>query len=451
MGEPEAYLILKNRSFSMRWTFEPLKVGLRAQDIQTGLQDVDLGALAAETKNVRLIGMAERLAIHIRGSDVISDYKRLEYIASQFGIDSLVLPNVLNVLQELEWARIEKIGTQIKKIEESVPYFSDIYSLAGEYFKNIPHSEVEEATIKICDTLAISPLPEEKIKEELGEDKLYEMVLSIGKSGGLIQEYQSRETGEKVLYSPQYWIENPEKIAELYKLIRTFGAENIHKVLQMIKEYQGFPINISISVNQELNDERKIIIEAIKRGIILAPKVRSFKGEKFFGFIPSIGISLEEKIIFEKAMAILACIRYGQHFGSITKIKYPEAIINKLLEPPHKIGSHTEIKQQYGILVSRGIGKIYRDRFHKDRYYFELIDTEENIKAVKLAKDLLKIGEKIEEKGLSEEIRKILFYPGSYEEALRTLPKMKRTPKISSMVQEEIDSIICNVMDILRT
>ena len=435
----------------MRWTLEPLKIGLRAQDIQTGLQDVDLKALAVETKIIRLIGMAERLAIHIRGSEVITDYQRLEYIASQFGIDSLILPNVLEFLQELEWIRIEKVGSEIKKIEESVPYFSNIYSLAGQYFKDISHSEVEEATIKIYDSLTISPLPEEKIKEDLGDSKLYEMVVSIGKSGGLIQEYQSRETGEKILYSPQYWIENPKKINELCMLIEKFGAENIYKTFQMIKEYQGFPINICSNVNQELNNEEKIIIEGIKKGIILAPEVYSFKGKKFFGFLPQIGISLEEKVIFEKAMAILACIRYGQHFGLITRIKYPEAILDKLLEPPHTIGSHTEIKQQYGILVGRGIGRIYPDRFRKNRYYFKLISTEENKKAVKLAKDLLKIGEKVEERGFFKELQEILFYPGSYEEALRTLPKMKKEPQISSTIQEEINKIICDVMDILQT
>src|SRR3989338_7328515 len=105
---------------------DPVKVGLRAQDIQTSLQDVDLGPLGAETKNLRLLGMAERLAIHIRGTDVIDDYKRLEYIGSQFGIDSLVLPSVLNVLEELEWVRVEGKGAK-RKVEESVPFFRDIY------------------------------------------------------------------------------------------------------------------------------------------------------------------------------------------------------------------------------------------------------------------------------------------------------------------------------------
>lgn len=71
--------------------------------MQPSLQAMDLGALGAETKNIRLVGMAERLTIHIRGSDVIEDQRGLEYIASQFDIDALLLPRVLEVLQEIGW------------------------------------------------------------------------------------------------------------------------------------------------------------------------------------------------------------------------------------------------------------------------------------------------------------------------------------------------------------
>lgn len=427
-----------------------LRIGVRSQDIQTSLQGIDLGALNPETKNIRLIGMAERLAIHIRGADVIDDYKRLEYVASQFDIDALVLPKVLNVLEEIGWVRVKGEGDRISKVEESVPYFSDIYGTMGEYYKSSHPSEVENATLIVTDYLALSPIGEEKIQRKLGlgQDE-YKMVFDIGRSGRFLDRYESPQNGEGVLYSPLYWVENPEKIETIFNLLKKFGAEEIIGALRRVRDYQGFPLPdnlLSGKPSELLREEDLIIFEAINKGILLAPKVNSLRGGKHFAFTPYVGIPIEEKIILEKAMAILACVRYGQHFGSITKIKYPAAILDSLLESPHRIGSHTEIKRQYAILVGRGVGRIFPDRFSKDRYYFQLIETEENIKALKLAKDLLMVGEVISEKGLIPELQEVLFYPGSYEEAARTLPKIKRPSRVSEETREHI----FNIMDALR-
>jgi hypothetical protein len=338
-------------------------------------------------------------------------------------------------------------------VEESVPYFSDIYSVAGQYFFSSDHSEIEEATIAVCDSLALLPTTKEEIKRKLGLDsKACEMVLDIGKSGKFIDEYKSARTKETVLYSPLYWIENPDKLENVYVLLREFGAEQVFAALKKIKQYQGLPLadDLLTGDNDTIPEDMKIIGEAMRRGIILAPKVKSLRGEKHFAFSPHIGIRLEEKVILEKSMAILACIRYGEHFWLITGIKNPHRILNRLLDPPHRIGPHTEIKMQYAILVGRGVGKVFPDRFKKDRYYFELIPTEENKKALQLAIDLLKVGEVLEEKGLSKDLQSVLFYPGSYEEAMRTLPKLKRPAYLSLETQEGIFNIFNDTVDKLR-
>ena len=433
----------------MREKISPLKIGVRCQDIQTSLQDISLGALSSETKNIRLLGMAERLAIHIRGVDVIEDYKKLEYVAGQFGIDSLILPNVLETLEEIGWVRVQKRSGRIIKVEESVPYFKDIYSEIGEYYNNTPHSEIEDAIIETTDKLALSPINEETIRKDLGKE-LYKIVLDIGKSGKFIEEYESLDTKEKILYSPIYWVENPKIIEEIYRLLKQFGAENVVRVLKEIRDYQGYPLSDSLfkAEKESISQDDQILFELIKRGIVLAPQVVSFKGRKSFAFTPYPEISIEEKVILEKAMAILACVRYGEHFGLITKIRYPEAILDKLLESPHIIGPHTEIRKQYALLVGRGIGKIFPDRVLSDRWYFQLIDKEENIKAVKLAKDLLVVGEAISDRGFQEELQKILFTPGSYEEALRTLPRLKKPANLSPETHEHI---LNEIMDVLRT
>lgn len=432
----------------MEKKISPLKIGIRCQDIQTSLQDISLGSLTSETKNIRLLGMAERLAIHIRGTDVISDYKKLEYVAGQFGIDSLILPRVLETLEEIGWVRVKKSTGQIKKVEESVPYFKDVYSEVGEYYNNTSHSEIEDAIIETTDKLALSPINEQTIRNNLGE-KLYKIVLDIGKSGKFIEEYDSPDTKEKILYSPIYWIENPKKIEEIYKLLKQFGVENVIRILREIQDYQGCPLTDRLFKTEKgsLSQDDQILFELIKRGIILAPQVNSFRGRKSFAFTPYPEISIEEKVILEKAMAILACVRYGEHFGLITRIRYPEAILDKLLDPPHIIGPHTEIRKQYAILIGRGIGRIYPAKGVSNRWYFQLIDKEENIKAVKLAKDLLIVGEAISDRGFQEELQQILFTTGTYEEALRTLPKLKKPAPLSS---ETYEHILNKIVDNLR-
>lgn len=431
---------------------DPLRVALRAQDVQTSTQDINLGPLNAEIKNIRLIGMTARLALHIRGTEVIKDYKRLEYIAGQLGVDALALPSVLSVLEELGWVRVRSSANRNKIVEESVPYFRDLYPEMGRYYQEHDHSEIEDGLIRCCDDLAVSPITEGEMRNQMGLDnKALGLVLDIGKSGKLIQSYQAKSTGEKVYYSPVYWVEHPDKMQQMYELLKKYGAAKVYRTFEKIRDYQGMPLAQDvISGDNVTSEEMKILAEAIRRGIILAPVVDSHSGAKLFAFTPYVGISVEEKIILEKAMAVLACVRYGQHFGAITKIKYPGRILDVLLEPPHTIGPHTEIKKQYAILVGRGVGRIYPDRSQPDRCFFQLISTDENTRAVELARDLLNIGEVMERKGFSQDLHDVFFYEGSYEEAMRTVPKVKEPAQLSPESRERVSDIINDVMDKLR-
>ena len=432
---------------------KPLKVGLRAQDVQTSVQDVELGPLNAETKNIRLVGMAERLAIHIRGADIIRDYRRLEYIASQFGIDSLgVLPKVLDVLQELSWVRVDNSGPE-PKVEETVPYFTDIYTAAGSYFQASKPSEIETAALAVCDALASSPTTKEQLLGALGiDEKAYRTIVDIGKSGRFLEEYQSPAAKAPVLYSPLFWVENPTKLDDLAELLQAYGAEDVCRALARVRSYPGLPLRDAVlAPDQELRREDEIARELIRRGILLAPDVTSHSGRKNFAFTPHVGIPVERKMVLEKAMAILACIRYGEHFGAITRIKFPTDIIDRLISPPHRIGSHTEIRRQYALLVGRGMGRSFPDRHNPGRFYFELVPKPENIQACRLARDLLAAGDVLEGKGLSLDLQRLLLHPGgSYEEAMRTLPKLRQSVTISAETQRRLASVLDDTMDKLR-
>jgi len=432
----------------MKDKIKPLKIGIRCQDIQTCTQDLSLKDLAVEFKNIILLGKAERLALHIRGTEILKDIDRLELMACQFDIGPDALPKVLSVLEEIGWIRTTKKYNQIVIIEETVPFFKDIYSIAGDYYLSIKTHESEDAIIEVLDSLALSPNFENEIKKKFNiDDRLYGIIMDMGKNGGIIDEVKLEDQQDKMLYTPIYWTENPSKMQAVYELLKKYGSEKILNVLKKVQDYQGIPIPDMIlkNKNQVPNEDLQIYSDFIKSGILLAPKVKSFSGEKHFAFIPYQGISIEEKVILEKAMAILACVRYGQNFGSITKIKSPEILLEKLSKSPYKIGPHTEIRQQYAILVGRGIGRIYKDKFYSDRWYFELIEKEDNIKAVKLAIDLLTIGQAIYGKHFEKELQEFLFYSGTYDEAIRTIPKLKKNIKISKITSEYMFDLLNNI------
>ena len=53
-----------------------------------------------------------------RRSDVISDYRRIEYLAGQSGIDALILRGALKVLEDLERVRVPQSSGGTVKVEE---------------------------------------------------------------------------------------------------------------------------------------------------------------------------------------------------------------------------------------------------------------------------------------------------------------------------------------------
>jgi len=131
------------------------------------------------------------------------------------------------------------------------------------------------------------------------------------------------------------------------------------------------------------------------------------------------------------ARAILACVRYGQHYAGVTRIKNPLLIINAL-EERKKLSPHSEIPRQYFILWEKGIARFSRDTEHSDRYWLHIIDRKDNMKALRLARDMLTVGEAITERGLDPQVRAILF-SGTYDEPLTALAERRQEVSLSPM------------------
>ena len=423
------------------------EVGLRAQDIQTGLQDTLLrGPVAGLFDNTRLVGMAERLAIHIRGAEVIDDYDRLCVVASRLGIDSLVVPQVLSILEEVEFVRVDRSHSKVSKVYEDVPYFADIYGRMGSLWRTRSLSEIEQASVDILQSLSLSPVPEETMQCQYGLDRGdFSIIKDVGVSGGYITAYQSPKDEATILYSPLFWEEHPEV---LYALLKKYPAEEIAAAIEKVRTQQGFPI--PELKEGSITRQDQILVETMACGLLPTPAVDSLQGKRYFAFTPYSGgirLSLLEKAILQKARAILSCVRYGQHFGTITKIRNPELILNAL-EQRRRIGPHTEIARQYALLVVEGVGRIVRDSTYKDQYHFIVIDTEDNLKAIAVARDMLLVGEAITDRGLDSKTRAVLFYPGTVQEPLTTLAETRQKPLLSEeVIKRELDQLVDRVRE----
>ncbi len=224
-------------------------------------------------------------------------------------------------------------------------------------------------------------------------------------------------------------------------------------VFDQFRNCQGSPLPNGLFVAESgfaATENQSLAGELVSAGMLLAPQVDSSRGVRHFGFTPHAGIQPEEKTVLEKAMAILACVRYGEYFGSITRIKFPDVILDRISRSPYRIGPHSEIRQQYSLLALRGIGKVFPSKTERGRFYFELLPTEENLRAVQLARDLLLAGEAMETKVVDSGAQNLLFASGTYEESTRTIPKVQRQAPVSRKTKEAINTIVLGLSDEIR-
>ena len=140
-------------------------LALRSQDIQTGLQEYRID----EFEVLLRIGMATRLAIHLRGGD-IADYSRLKEVSSLlFGIERLVYPSIVTLLEDIEFVKVIGTGSS-RKIVPTVPYFDDLYQTLGEKAEVDGLNELEVASIDVLDKLSTTPLRRESVQKALNID-----------------------------------------------------------------------------------------------------------------------------------------------------------------------------------------------------------------------------------------------------------------------------------------
>lgn len=414
---------------------KPFEQGLRCQDVHAGLRGIDpnspgLGRL----DDTRMVGMAATLASAIRGQDIIRDGQTLKLVAAeQLDIDPLAFPGVIDLLAAAEFVHsVQRSGGKVNQFVESIPLHEDLYATLGQVWSDRQPTSLEQQMLATVHRLAAGPLPAEDLVDAIGLDSNEAPeILQLARDADLVKSITTVD-GE-VLYSPFMGFEHPDAIGPV---LAEHGPQQFQDEFGALRSYQGLPLSAT---------DHPALLDAVNRGLIAAPAVeRPDHQLQIFACLPyALDPSLfgVRKVVLDKAEAILACVRCGQHFGGVTRITRPLAILGALLDPDrnHALRAHSSAQRQYQPLYRMQIV----DFVPAGNWVSpKLIETEDNIAAVRLARELIAFGEPMDNRTVGEADTRLLLLDGShYVPPIQTVQR-RRSVHLS-------DRQFSNAMDVL--
>lgn len=408
---------------------DPRVAALRAQDVYSGLQTVDQtsGLIAAELGATRLTGMAATVAANIKGIDLIRDPKALTVVAAQqWGIDSLALPSVLEVLQEVGYVTLHKNarGT-LTHIDEHMPLLhEDLYGSLGAHWEDNFPSELDQAAVDSLERLAAAPMRLSDLEARISDGDTAERLLQIGEAAQFTRVLELSD-GDDLVWSPFCAYEQPEALSELFG---AFEEDEIREQFGRVRDYQGLPLDKGATV---LN-------QAVGQGILLANTIKGTGGEAAFAFVPYRADPAQrrmQKVILDKALILLACVRYGENYAR-HRIRFPVALLRKLRDGA-SLSATTEASSQYRTAAQEQILRL--EPAGHGYFRAQLVQTPDNVAAVNLAIDLLTHGEPLASREDPEQ--KLLFTGGRYLTPLMTMKeRAPATPLSGDFVLSLVDT-----------
>lgn len=396
-------------------------------DIQSGLGNIHV----PDFESMRTMGMAATLAMHLRGLPEI-EYEVLRKVSDYFFcIPSYALKEALTILAEIEYVQIITKGAKIVSIIPNVPRFQDLYEGVGDYFTFGELNEHEQGTLLILSELQTKPENRDRLISSTGIDNaMFNRCIDIGTHGNYLKEFRAR--GRNIVASPFYFSDNLE---ELVDLSVKSGCTDIQVVLEIIKNNQGWPLSL-IDQRLELGGhklsqtQKDLLKHLCSEGILKPPSIEFKSARETFVFTPRPGGSRLDSVnreIYERAMALVACVRKGQLLSEQYRIKMPVKILEKLRDRGY-IGSNSEAANQYQNLVFLKVGSLRHTI--GDRYQFHLNKTEENISALDLAINLLRTGE-MSSLDINEDARLALSKDEKYIQSIISSAELKKREKVA--------------------
>ena len=392
------------------------ELSARCHEIQTGLGLTEV----PDFDNLRSIGMAVRLALHIRGLSVVK-YDTLRMVATHFlGIPGAAVKSIVEILGEIEFVKIQSEGRTINAVVPNVPYYENMYSELGKFAVETGFNESEELALDMLCRLAKSPEKVDSLEAKIGAERtLFERALKLGREGSYLRVHRAR--GRDVVLSPTYFSENAEIFADM---VAGKGSSEIKHLMKAIQAMQGVPLSV-IEKNKEIAgiklsaDEIQLLKRLAQDGAVKPPSISTdHSGENFFLFTPTpagAALSPTKRDVYEKAMAIVAAVRQGQYLSKEYAIRFPAALINAL-RTNMKLGkSSSEANQQYKQLVYMRVAHLIPTGGNRSE--LRIIDTPENREALEMAYQLVRSGVSSGAE-VDDDARRALQKPHSYVESM---------------------------------
>jgi hypothetical protein len=411
---------------------DKLLIGLRVQDFHESLKVVSsFGPKDVKFKQTLLIGKAASLAMHLRGLLFVENLEQLEYAAASLGISSLELPVVLNELEVLDFVRVTRASGSVKRIDVKVPEFRSGYADLGSRWNDLKPSEIEQAGILTLENLYHGPQKFESVEANLGLGTSdFSIMADVMKSGQLLAE--QTVDGQPMAYSPLAVDGNPTAYLQWAK---KFPVE-VNSALELLTNAQGLPVSDArIISNNSLSS-------AIQTGVLMPVTVSGANGIQQFVFAPRGGLAQEERTVLDKARAILSCVRYGQNFAKGVKIKYPRRILEILRDNKSFKRGHPDLLSQYSLLSEKLIGQPYEES--KNRWNFRIDDTDENMKALDTAIEMLEYGTSATV-NLDLDAQKALLGSSQYQGPSATRVRMTTDAVVSPATRADIVRELTNL------
>ncbi|MFG2775046.1 hypothetical protein [Streptomyces sp. NPDC048350] len=402
--------------------------GLRCQDVHAGLRNVDPNSGTLEPlMDTQMIGMAASVAALIRGQEVIDNAHALRAVAAeQLDVNQFAFDPVILALEELGFVEgVQRSGGKVTRFTENVPYYDDLYTRLGEAWQNRRPSETEEQMVRLVDYLADGPVPQEEVAGKVGLDSAaLPQLLEVGERSELVKRIQVPD-GD-VLYSPFFGFENPQVIAEL---IRDHGSDQLAEAFALVRSEQGLPVG----------NAQPLLQDAIARGLLLAPAVKRPDGTvQPFAALPYTldrDLLRGRKPVLEKAMAVLACLRCGQHFGGTTDLPAHALVdvIDKLLDPARGfLRPHSSHERQYRLIHAAGLVAFDPDPMPGGTWVQpRFINTPDNREALQIARDLITFGEQLAGRVGDEQARQALALGQPFTAPMQTMHRTRAKAPVS--------------------
>lgn len=413
------------------------QLAARCHDIQTGLGLTEI----PEFSNLRSVGMAVKLALHIRGLPLIK-YETLKLVSNHFlKIPTVAVDSIVTLLAEVEFVKLQKEGRTIKAILPIVPYYELVYSGLGELAEDMGMSEPEQLSIDLLSRLAEAPQNIDSVEAKMGVDRpQLDRALTIGGHGAYMSVHRRR--GRDIAVSPTFFSENADLYADL---VAKSGANEIKRLLDLIRNSQGMPLSIIASSKEiagtAVSDEDIVLLTRLAQdGAVKPPSISTtYSGDNYFMFSPTPSggkLASTKREIYEKAMAIVSSIRQGQHLANKFAIRSPGAVLYTLMNNLKLGKATTEATQQYRRLVYLRVAVL--EDVGNGFSQLRIIDTEENREALRIAYSLINSGTAAQAE-VDDDAKKALQEDHSFVESLVAAGELSKRHQVELTPAQELE------------